>query len=408
MSATKSQQLFHNSNGLARRRRGRPALVTKHPLAITTSPIYYVQQTTNATHLYKSEQIYKPLFATRSFASLFERLTIPGEWHVRAFLDGHSPQEKEEWLNTLLQSKSACSVDAEAFLIVMRALVDSNLPDAALRTERWMILLERMAGSSNYSKLWPTRECYLHCIRAWGNSEKDPSIAVIRAERWLRKQLESHDPNVLPNTECFNAFLNICTKGQGSPDVLRKHASKSRQTLEYMIEQRTKEGPSCDCAPNLDSFNYNIRGVSSIRKQDTVDITIEALNLLEHYERTVDPTVRPNEISHCMVLHAIAKKAKQKIKNARNNRQSVWADPSVNGIHEIDAIIEIIEYMKHKQDIGERDYGPTTSSFNILCAAWSHLSSPVHPRAADECEKILRTMTSMHDRGHNDCSPSLE
>lgn len=52
---------------------------------------------------------------------------------------------KEEWLGKLLE-KSPMDVSTENFLVVLRALSDSKLPDAAIRSERWLHRLELHAG----------------------------------------------------------------------------------------------------------------------------------------------------------------------------------------------------------------------------------------------------------------------
>ena len=44
--------------------------------------------------------------------------------------------------------------------------------------------------------------------------KEDPARVVTRAERWLKKHMDSPQEHLRPNTACFNAFLDACTKGR--------------------------------------------------------------------------------------------------------------------------------------------------------------------------------------------------
>lgn len=238
---------------------------------------------------------------------------------------------------------------------------------------------------------------------------EDPAIVVTRAERWLTKNLDDPLQELRPNTACFNAFLNACSKGRaykGShrKSLIRQHALKAERTLKYMIEDRKKQGSISTIAPNTESFNYVIRAWTRCRRSnDVADRAMGALSLLENYQESVDHEVGPDSKSYAMVMDSIAVRAKLKVKRIRSQKD-FWDDPAKNGLNEIKLLNDIIEYMREKSHAGAKQMTPNTHTMNTIIAAWAHLSL-IHSNATSEAEKILRQMISMKDKGVDEIEP---
>lgn len=237
------------------------------------------------------------------------------EWHSPDFMEGLPVEEKEAWLRTLLQLNPDL-VDTEAYLVVLRALAQTkgHPPDAALRAERWLARLEAQDGSNN-ALCQLTSECYQRVIETWASAvHEDPVLLVTRAQRWLDKILSPpFQQRGLADTACLNAFLDACSKGRGLKDVgskvpglkgsgrldlVRIHAQKAQETVEYMIDHRHKNDLYSTISPDRDSFNYLIRAWTRCRLSlDVADRAMDALRMMEDYQSTVDPAVCPNSKS---------------------------------------------------------------------------------------------------------------
>jgi hypothetical protein len=323
---------------------------------------------------------------------------------------------KEIWLASLL-SKNPERADPQAFLVVLRALVGSGLPDAAIRAERWVRRLERHAEDvlaedpSSASVPFPTPECYQCVIEAWGCADnEDPAIAITRAERWLLKHDNSPNPSLRPNTACFNAFLDACSKGRAhkqgthNRNLVVLHARKAESTIQHMIARHKEYGKESTVAPNTDSFNYVIRAWTRCRRHsDVADRAMGALRLLEHYEQTVDANVRPDHKSLVMIMDAIALRAKLKVKLCRSKKGN-RGYPDENGLNEIKILNDTIKYLREKGEAGERHMLPTTVAYNTLMSAWSHLSF-IHPNGPLEAERVLQHMIGLKDQGADEAAP---
>jgi hypothetical protein len=325
--------------------------------------------------------------------------------------------EKEEWLTALLKSTDN-NTDTEAFLIVLRALAESDLPDAALRAERWLVRLERSIVHDEQSQQrslrqeqsqLPNIECYQRVVEAWAAATKEhPSIAVTRAERWLMKHIDNSNKSMRPNTACFNAFLDLCSKGRAlkaganGRHLVTQHAEKAKLILELMIDDRKKRGGDSIMAPDTDSFNFVIRAYTRIRFKDSVaETAMEILQQLEDYQSTVDENVKPNIKSYAMVMDAIAVRARQVVQQSLR-RKDLWNDPVHNGLNQVKLLKNIVDYMKSK---GGASLQPNTHAYNVICSAWANLSSPMHPDAPHQAEKVVQHMMRLRDEGHISASP---
>jgi hypothetical protein len=337
--------------------------------------------------------------------------------------------EKEATLGNLLD-RTPTRVSTEDYLIALRALAASKLPDAPLRAERWIYRLEQHAANisteSNVSKTMnffgnssvkgvviPTSECYQRVIEAWGGAiNEDAARVVTRAERWLWKNIDSTSLLARPDTACFNAFLEVCTKGralkntQSGSNLIREHAQKAENVVRYMVAMRRKEGPECKVAPTIESFNLVLRGWTRCRKSiDISERTMDALNLLEQYQLSVDPNVRPDSKSYGMAMDAINVRAKLKVKLTRGplgktNRNN----PSENGIEEIQLLTNMIEFLHEKKESGDTHLAPNTFSYNILLSCWANAAF-LHEHAPSETEKVLRQMTLFKEQGLDGMEP---
>ena len=242
--------------------------------------------------------------------SVFSNFVSFRNWHHPSFMTNQSVEAKEDWLARFIESKPEL-LDTEAFLVVLRSLAESTEPDAPMRAERWVRKLEEISKSSqDPTFVMLTTECYQCVIDVWGKSEtEEVGIIVARAERWFRKHLGSTDQKLRPDTACCNAFLNVCSRGlafkrrnNSGSDNIRGYASKSQEVLQLMIDQRKKEGRSCTMAPNIDSFNYVFRAWTRCRKSlDVVDRVMEILQIVDDYNKEIDPDVSPNIRSYAMV-----------------------------------------------------------------------------------------------------------
>lgn len=316
-------------------------------------------------------------------------------------LDGMSVEMKEAWLESMLQSQHV--LDAEPFLIVLRAMPQSGSHDSARRAEQWITRLE------NHPVARPTAECYQRVIEAWASStSENPTIAIARAERWLMKHQNSDIECLRPTTASFNAFLDICSKGYGlkgsKKDTVRQHAEKVQSYVKYMIEQRANQGPNCRASPDEESFNFLIRAWTRCRQsRDIVDRAMDALHLFEDYQRDVDPQVRPNTKTYAMVMDAITVSARLKVQvNKQYPRKH--SDKSLNGLDEIDLLMGIVDFMQKNADNGHIRLAPNTYIYNILISCWAHISA-LHAHGPLKAEKLLQKMIAMKDSGREEVAP---
>jgi hypothetical protein len=323
------------------------------------------------------------------------------EWHFPNFLQDRPVEHKEAWLTSLIATSS---VDTEAYLVVLRALAVSKRPDAALRAERWLVKLEAN------DRLSPTSECYQRVIEAWSAAvHENPELVVTRAERWLVNNLPSDDnlePTLLPDTACFNAFLDACSKGRGlkkgsrGKDLVRSHAHKAQSTLQYMIDYRQTHGPGARISPDRDSFNYVVRAWTRCRRSlDVADRAMEVLRMMENYQNEVDPAIRPDSKSYAMFMDAISVVVKLKVKDCLNKAAAVQADPSKNGVNDIKLLKDTLKYMKEKsEDPSHRSIMPNTNTYNTLISAWAN-AAPLHADAPFQAERVLQQMIAFKDAG---------
>jgi hypothetical protein len=331
-------------------------------------------------------------------------------WHLPGFLDDTSIEEKEDWLQNLLQDKEYLS-DTEAYLVVLRSLATSTQPDAPMKAERWLRRLEARSVS-NPDAPQPTTECYQRVIEAWGQATtEDPNLLITRTQRWLMKHLRNDNIDLRPDTACFNSFLDLCSKGRAlkrakatDGNLVKDHALKAEQTLRLMIFKRRKEGEDSSMAPNVNSFNFAIRAWTRCRRSpDIADRSISVLHLLENYEKTLDSSVRPNVKSYAMVMDSIAVVARLKVKRCQSMPKTV-KNPSTNGLNEINLLQEVVSYMRNQASLGKHHLAPNGVIFNTLISCWSSLAK-IHSHAPNESEKILQSMIRMKDMGENHTAP---
>ena len=305
-------------------------------------------------------------------------------WHNANFLDKESDLTKEKWL-TQLQMDSPHLVDRQAFLVVLRSIAVSGAGDGPMRAERLVWKLEELwteeENEIRKAELEPNAECYRRVIESWSNAtNEDIKVSLVRAEKMLQKRRR-------PETECYNAFLDLCTKGRGakySRVTVEENAQKAEDLLRFMIDDKIQNGDRSVSAPNLDSFNYVIRGWTRCRKnRDIAAKTTEALRLLEHYHSNVDSCVQPDTKSYSMLMDAFSIQAKLKVSTKHVDKD----DKACNGMNEINLIEELLEELHKNEAEGYMHLAPTTAVYNQLLSCWAHLAK-LHSHAPFEAEKV--------------------
>lgn len=326
--------------------------------------------------------------------------------------------------------------DTDSVLIALQSLAtDTNTRGVHLRAERLVLKLERQyeqmlqrhekhsihdAISQNHdsSKFAPNADCYECVIKAWQVAAKyeDPTVAVVRAQRWLQKC--SIHP-LRPSLESYNAFLDICSIGPkprrtriDNEKLLRDNAWLAQKTLLFMIAQSQKDiqisndngGKALDIeetrgvAPNTDSFNLVIRAWTKCRMDmEIVDRALHVLGLLKKYqEQSPDSSVKPNDKTYALIMDAIGARAKLKVQQVMQRSMTSLDknDPNNNGLAEIQLIEDMVLFADHAiADINP--HGTAKESIhisrNMLLACWANVA-PLHKNAPSEAERIMTTM----------------
>jgi hypothetical protein len=334
--------------------------------------------------------------------------TWKNDWHNPSFFsDDDTVKEKENWLESMLRSHEN-DVDMEAFLIVFKALVSSNDPGASRRAGRWMSRLKQHPNAQ------PSAECYQLVIQAWANSTKEQAAVIVnRAERWLNDCIDESESSLTleTNIECYNAFLDACTKGRGGKDkrkeyIVQNHARRAEDVLRH-LQSYQYSGEKARIIPNTCTFNYVIRGWTRCKNDDSVARRVMALlRMMESYQRE-DPlfsAVRPNTKSYTMSMDAYVSVAKIKARRSSVSK-NFNPDPSENGLKEIREARAILEYMHDLYDAGVEGVVPSRVPYNTLITGWAALAGFMHPNAPFEAEKVLRKMISLKDGGFAEGGP---
>jgi hypothetical protein len=415
--------------------------------------------------------------------------------NIQAFLAKATLIEKEKWLNSMLESdiaiqgtpSAALSVDVQAFEIVLKAMA---LPESAKldpgvprRAESWMTRLLNLSVSSNHPELQPTVACYQYVIQAWANSDKEqPMVTVNRSERWLKQllldQCSTEDIELLlpivspssedqphlrqhqednrgrrrthgflqPTIECFNAFLDCCTRGRTgrnkkSQFIVTENARKAEAILRRLISYYHHYHEQASVIFNTETCNLVIRGWTRCKHDDTIHTRVlSILRLMESYQRK-DPLhshVKADTKSYSMALDALVSVAKLKARDNYNNNvqlhsknsnlfytnQSTTSDPpsyqddsSRNGMDELEEAQEILQYMHNLYDAGVEGVVPHRVPYNILITGWAGLSSYSRSDGKGtigsntsppfKAEEILRTMQRHRDNGFFEAAPDV-
>jgi hypothetical protein len=336
------------------------------------------------------------------------------EWHHSDFLPDATVREKEAWLESMLAQSNSnyIAVDVEAYLVVLNALASPETPDAGAprRAERWMNRLR------DHSVLHPTAECYQAVIQTWANSNKEQVLVIInRAERWINDlvaESESHPHRIQPTIECYNAFLDACTRGRSGNNkrnhtIVTRNAQKAEAILRRLHSNYHHMGGEADVIPNTDTFNFVIRGWTRCKQDDLISMRVlSLLRLMESYQRSnpLNPEVRPDSKSYTMAMDALVSVAK--IKARRCIQEGGFnQDPSLNGIDELNEAQAVLTYMHNLHEAGVEGVVPHKVPYNVLITGWASLAGFKHHEATFKAEEILRTMLSHKDNGFTDATP---
>lgn len=344
-------------------------------------------------------------------ASVFSGWKSNNDWHHPDFLSDTTLKEKEAWLEAMLAAEWK-AVDVEAYIFVLNALADAEIEDAGAprRAERWMKRLK------DHHTLYPTAECYQHVIQAWANSSKEQVVVIVnRAERWLNDLIaesKAHPERIQPTIECFNAFLDACTRGRSGSNkrnqhIVHQNAQKADALLRHLHSHHHHMGDHTHPIPNTDTFNFVLRGwTRCIRDDFGATKVLSLLRLMESYQRSnpLNPEVRPDTKSYTMAMQALVGVAKIKARRCAKGRV-FNEDISKNGISELKEAEAILNYMHELHNAGVEGVVPSTVPYNVLITGWASLANFKHNNSPFTAEEILRTMLSHKDKGLVEASP---
>lgn len=351
-------------------------------------------------------------------------------WHDSGFLcDAKSP-EKEEWLAALLQSSG--HADIQAFELVLYSISTWKHGSAPKRAEHWMSRLraslptaveDEQEGSLFKTKKSNTIDidtdssiftngylrCHLYTIQAWANADaEDPIISVNRAEAWLNKA-KAINPTVKSKeiqsilTECHNAFLEICSKGNTSKrkrNAAEIHAAKAEATLQAMVRQYKMLMDESPVRPNTESVNFVMRAINQCRK-DT-DIATRCKGLLDEMEKSDETklVIRPNPKSYNLWLDALATVARTKaIKCVRAKRTP--GKSLDDGTKEMEELQQAVDHMKDLFQRGRLGVIEDNIPYNILLSAWAGIAGVQGGHEAPmQVENLFWTMLDLKEHQH--------
>lgn len=360
--------------------------------------------------VFEARNIPAPISGIRLF-SVFSRWTDK-EWHHSNFLPDASVRDKEAWLDAMLRSNKKV-VDVEAYLVVLNALADpAETTDAGLprRAERWMNCLIDHLGT-------PTSECYQAVIQSWANSSKEQILVIVnRAERWLNDlvaESEKYPDRIQPTIECYNAFLDACTRGRSAKNkkgrmIMTRNVQTADSILRRLHSHHHHMGGDTHLSPNTETFNFVIRGWSRLKQNDLMaERVLSLLRLMESYQRSNPRAseVRPNSKSYTMAIDALVSVAKLKASRCAKQADAFNQDPSMNGLDEIKQAEGILTYMHSLYDAGVQGVIPHTVPYNVFIGGWAGLAGFKHQEAPLKAEEVLRKMLSHKDKGFTDAAP---
>jgi hypothetical protein len=287
-------------------------------------------------------------------------------------MQGETLEAKERWLAEL-QEKYPDEVDVEAHVVILRALAHSHQAGSPQRAENYLLRMP----------IEPSDECYHAILEAWAKSNRrheDPSIIVIRAQRWFDKIRE-------PKLEHYHSFLDTISKGRSSlnnktrlKQLLTDHASKAEEVFRSMSERGV--------VPDTQVYNYVIRAWSRVR-QDPELMTVKVAEWLSKMEKVQQENpsgpVQPNTKSYAMMMDAYAVLAAYRARSGEKDA----------GLAEIEQVEAILKYLHELQQNGYPGVVPNTVVYNILLSAYARISSYNHPEAPLMAEQVLRRMTAI-------------
>eukprot|EP00980_Cylindrotheca_fusiformis_P009300 scaffold2042_cov123-Cylindrotheca_fusiformis.AAC.7 len=366
------------------------------------------------------------------------------EWHRDDFMHDATLAEKEAWLESLLSSSSSSYVDAQAFLVVLKTLAE--LQDNAMAPRRAEYWMQRLLGSSSQQQIVPTAECYQMAIQVWANNahrEHHIQVVVNRAERWLQEAIrhnkKKNNNNNIVTIECYNAFLDACTRGRSSSvsssSANHKNKKRKKHSGVSMVERNAlradailrqlhsryhhhldkkknnnnnnheeeEETTSMVVVPNTETFNFVIRGWTRCKNLDLMAHTkvLEWIRLMEAYQRN-DPqnsNIAPNTKSYAMAMDSLVTVAK--LKAQANNHET--------GLHEMEEAQAILSYMHDLYNAGVPGVVPNRVAYNILITGWAAMAKYQYHHHDNQApfvaEEIMRKMITQKDNGFVEVAP---
>lgn len=333
-------------------------------------------------------------------------------------------EEKEEYLEALLNCSGP--VNVEAFALVLTSTATQMQNTLARRAETWVKRLEgRLAQESQEqganNNIEPILQCHAFVIQAWADSIGDePVVAVNRASTWLEKA-KTTSAQAPPAqirallTQCYNAYLDACSKGRGRKSAERKsakvHAAKAEETLTSMVEQQKAFGAASPVAPNTESVNFVMRAIAHLKTdREVAERTERWLQLMEKSLEESDEVggndarvvIEPNPRSYSIWLNSIAALAQLKARNAHHKKGNTRDD----GLFEIQALQDAVNHMASLYQKGRLGVFENNVPYNTLLTAWAGVSGKLNKVAAHlQAEKLFRSMVELGEGDIPEAAP---
>lgn len=318
-------------------------------------------------------------------------------------------------------------VDLSTYLRALKSAAECKKGGIARRAEMWMFRLlydlnEKREQSAqgqtpeqftiDFPKLL---ECYLSTIQAWANSHgEDAAISSIRAEKWLKEAKKCAAEAASPKqmrpllTQCYNAYLDVCSRGRHSKidnNIMKSNARRAEDTFRGMVENYKSLGENSLVQPNTDSVNFVMRAITRCKKDP--GIALRAKLHLQSMEASADSdsrnnpnalVIRPNAKSYNIYAdalrtvsrHRALRQFRQEKDHSKRNEDYIGG-----GLEEIKAIQDTIDRMNDLSQKGclePMDNIP----YNTLLSAWAGVSGLIKtPEAAIQAENVFRAMEDM-------------
>jgi hypothetical protein len=239
---------------------------------------------------------------------------------------------------------------------VINALAKSGEAGAAARAER---VLQNMVGrhrNSGGEDVKPTTINFNTVLDAWAKSGGGRAAAE-RAEEileWMDRLHKQGNHDVRPDTITFNAVLDAWAR---SGD--RMAPRRAEQILDHM-DDLCRSGNK-GVKPDTYTYNTLINAWAKSGERGSAARAEHVLSVMEHRHHDGDNDFKPNTRTHTSVIDAWAKSGEkgaarraEQILNGMIERYEATADPDIKpNVHTANAVCNACAFSKHEEDRGE-------------------------------------------------------